>query len=241
MAIGAVIFDKDGTLLDFNAFWLPVGTAATVQVLEALGRQDIPVEEVLLAQGVSGGICSPTGVFCSGTYGQIADKTRQVLLDHGTDCPLDVLTEMTVEAYHAHMEKGRILPACPDLRSLMQWLRKRSIRIALVTADDAAMTKKCLEGLKIAEYFDAVYTDDGTHPNKPDPYCIRHFCETFGLRPEEVAMVGDAPTDMRFARNGSTHAVGVARSDADLAMLAPLADTVLPDVSFLPEWIRNIV
>lgn len=33
----AILFDKDGTLLDFEAFGVPVGTKATKQVLSPLG------------------------------------------------------------------------------------------------------------------------------------------------------------------------------------------------------------
>jgi hypothetical protein len=66
------------------------------------------------------------------------------------------------------------------------------------------MTEDCLHRLGITSYFTDIYTDDGTHPNKPDPYCIFALQEKYGLSSEEIVMVGDTIKDMQFARNGGT-------------------------------------
>lgn len=47
MDIQAIIFDKDGTLLDFDAFWIAVSVYAIKDMLKQLGRENIPVDEFL--------------------------------------------------------------------------------------------------------------------------------------------------------------------------------------------------
>ena len=42
MSVRAVIFDKDGTVLDFDAFWLPVAVTATEVIMSKLGVIDVP-------------------------------------------------------------------------------------------------------------------------------------------------------------------------------------------------------
>ncbi|MBQ7348718.1 MAG: HAD-IA family hydrolase, partial [Clostridia bacterium] len=111
--------------------------------------------------------------------------------------------------------------------------KEKGIKLAVVTADDAFTTEKCLKALGIDDMFDVVYTDDGTHPNKPDPYCIEDFCAKYGLSKGQVVMVGDSLTDVNFAKNGGVKFVGVAKGEKNTAFLSAHADTVLPDISHL--------
>ena len=52
------------------------------------------------------------------------------------------------------------------------------------------------------------------------------FCEECGLKPEEVAFIGDTANDMRFAKNAGGMAVGILCGLANREELEPLADVV---------------
>lgn len=237
MSVKAVIFDKDGTVLDFAAFWLPVAVKATEIILSGLGIIDIPSEKVLEAMGVSDGVASINGSLCYGTYRDMAEDTNAVLRRYGYKCDIDELTQLVTETYHNVSDEGEIRPACDGLAEVMEELRERGIKIILVTSDGPAVTRKCLDGLGISKYFDKVLTDDGTHPNKPDPFMIDMLCREYGLDKSEIVMVGDTLTDLTFANNGGIRGIGLAADIENKAILFQKTDTVIPDVSHLNEVI----
>jgi len=45
--IKAIIFDKDGTLIDFDSFWIAVSENAINHILAELNMQNIPLSEML--------------------------------------------------------------------------------------------------------------------------------------------------------------------------------------------------
>ncbi len=233
MSVKAVIFDKDGTVLDFDGFWLPVAVKATEIIMSKLGVIDVPSAAVLKSMGVVDGIASIKGSLCFGTYRDMAEDMNSVFKKYGYSFDTDMLTELTVDAYHGSIDAGEIKPTCPNIEEVMQYLKSKDIKIVLVTSDGPAVTAECLKGLKIDKYFDVVFTDDGTHPNKPDPFMINKLCEDYGFSKGEVVMVGDTLADMNFAINGGIRSVGLAKSEENKAILLEKTDMVVPDISYL--------
>ena len=238
MKTKAVIFDKDGTVLDFDVFWMPVAINATQQVLNALGVKDVQCERILAAIGVNNGVTSIKGSLCFGTYRDIAEDTCRVLDDHGYTCDIEDVVALTVDAYHNCISAGVIKPTCDNVVDVMEWLKSRGIVIVLVTSDDLTITKECLVGLGIDKYFDIVFTDDGTYPNKPDPYIIDMLCKEYDLDKSEIVMVGDTLIDMNFAKNGGIRSVGLSKTKENKEILLEKTDTVIPDISYLWEVLQ---
>jgi len=231
MNVDAIIFDKDGTLMDFDSFWLNITHAALKEMLKKLRAEHVPTEALLTALGVQDNHTEVDGVLCYGTYRQMGDVLFTVLHEHGCVCTLEEVRELTVEAYHNNISAGIAEAACSDIHSVLQKLRDCGLTLAVVTTDDPYVTKKCLQTLEIASYFDVVYTHDGILPPKPDPFCIFDFCKKTGFAPEEIVMVGDTMTDIRFAANGGIRVIGVAKSERSRKLLETEADAVVQDIS----------
>ena len=233
MIADAIIFDKDGTLIDFDAFWVTVSVKAIEDVLRWAGNGSVTVSDVLEAFGVSEGITDIEGVLCKGTYAELGHIFYKILKKHGTDIPCDEVTAALTAAYGINAGAGEVKPTSEALAQVLGELKRQGKRLAVVTTDNPEITSKCLCVLGIEELFDKVYTDDGKTPTKPDPYCVYDFCETFGIEKERVVMVGDTMTDMNFAKNAGISAIGVAKSDKNKQILAPHAHTVVHDPSYL--------
>lgn len=237
MSVRAVIFDKDGTVLDFDAFWLPVAVKATEVIMSELGVIDVPSEKILESMGVVDGSASIKGSLCFGTYRDMAEDMNGVFRRYGYNFDVEKLTKLTVDAYHGSVSAGEIKPTCENIEEVMQYLKSKGIKIILVTSDGPAVTDECLKGLRIDKYFDIVFTDDGTHPNKPDPFMINKLCEDYGFEKNEVVMVGDTLSDMNFAINGGIRSVGLAKNEENRSIISEKTDTVIPDISYLSKVI----
>jgi HAD superfamily hydrolase (TIGR01509 family) len=106
---------------------------------------------------------------------------------------------------HYHEQKAVIESKLNDgARETLESLRKAKIKIGILTRNKRrnalAIAKK--HGLQ----FDAVVDrDDG--PVKPDAFGVLRICEQFGIRPEEVLMVGDYLFDLQCAKAAGAVAV----------------------------------
>lgn len=237
MNTAAIIFDKDGTLLDFDALWVPVAASALRKFRQSASCEAVPLEKLLCAIGVENGVTSIRGALCYGTYGDIARCVGEVLAEYGYACEEKDLIRWTTEAFHDSVTAGTVKPTCDALPQVLAALRAAGLRLALVTSDDSVVTAECLRQLNITSCFDVLYTDDGTHPCKPDPYLIHAFCECEGVKRSQVVMVGDTLTDMEFAHNGGIFAVGLAKTGENREILREKADLVL---SSLTELLENL-
>ena len=239
MDIQAIIFDKDGTLMKFDSFWVDVSRCAIRDILRQLNRDDIPMSRLLEALGISGDTSDIDGLLCKGTYEQIALAIGEILRKFGVDISDTDIIKMTVSAYNDNADSGKIEPTCKNIRGVLEKLKSDGRKLAVVTTDDAQITHKCLEKLGIEDLFEKIYTDDGINPIKPNPGCALEFLSELGIPVEKAVMVGDTMTDIRFARNAGISVIGVGETANSRERLMPYADAVIPDISHLFDVIEE--
>lgn len=229
-----IVFDKDGTLLDFDALWVPVAAAATDGILCALGRSDIPAAELLLSIGVKDEICSVSGSLCYGTYALMARDMLAVLKRYGCAVDETALAALTREQYEKNLSAGAIVPSCDNLRQTLLTLKERGLTLILITLDTVSATSICLEKLGLKDLFDEVITDDGSFPVKPNPHCINSIMDRYSIVPKDVYVVGDTLTDVSFAEASGANFIGIAKNEENRNCLSRYAKTVISCISDLP-------
>lgn len=79
MKTKAVLLDKDGTLMEFDAFWRTASYGALEDLLRGLGGDLSAVGELLSALGVGNGATDITGALCCGTYKDMGQALYGVL------------------------------------------------------------------------------------------------------------------------------------------------------------------
>ncbi|MGM9624114.1 MAG: HAD family hydrolase [Eubacteriales bacterium] len=232
-----IIFDKDGTLMDFDAYWVTVSRKAIAGLLSRMGRTDIPMETILSALGVKNGRTDIDGVLCKGTYEQMGRIVYDVLTEYRCDVTCGDTVQAVIDAYRGSADAGEIKPACDNIAEVLTTLKGRNKTLMVATTDSPEMTHHCLCRLGIWELFDGIYTDDGTMPPKPDPFLVSEIGRTTGIPKERMVMVGDTMTDIRFAENAGISVIGVAADPENAKRLSPYADAVVPDISYLAQVI----
>ena len=236
--VEAVIFDKDGTLLDFDSFWITVSQKAIEEVLSFFGAEKDLTFRVLETLGVHNGRTDINGVLCKGTYEQIGEIVYSTLMENNYEVCFDTVVEAVVHSYNENMSVGQIKPTCTDLIDVLVELKRQNKKIVVVTTDNEQITHKCLQKLGIDHLFEKIYTDDGIVPPKPNPYAVLDFCKNYNIEKEHVVMVGDTLTDIAFAKNAGIVAIGFAKDEKNSAILKEHTDIVISEMLQLLDIIK---
>jgi phosphoglycolate phosphatase len=225
-----ILFDKDGTLIDFRATWVPAYRGVAEELASRLGGGTDLATTLLASQGydVATASFAPDSRLLWDSNEGIATAWSATPEIAGQ---LDVL-----EAVIRHFsDVGRYPPqAVGDLPALLGRLRARGLSLGLATMDDTAIARAHADYLGIADGLDFVVGADAGHGKKPGPGMALAFCRDQGLHPREVIVVGDTPADLLMARNaGCAAAIAVLTGAMPRERLEPHADHVLASVQEL--------
>ena len=229
--IDLVVFDKDGTIIEFGSMWS--GWAETLAG-SLRAATDRPIETPLYAMlgyDLDSRTVRPGGGLAATPMARLRERTRDVLIEAGLSEPD---AERALEAaWHAPDPVGLAHPIA-DLRALFGRLRASGRRIALATSDDREPTERTLAALGVADAIDALVCADDGVPVKPAPDMVLSLCATVGVAPARTAVVGDSPADLRMGRAaGAGLVIGVLTGVGARSDLEPLADVLVESVEAL--------
>ena len=221
--VEAIIFDKDGTLFDFQATWGKV-------ILSLLDRVAPGVLRTPSAEAL--GIDEATGRFRKDSV-VIAGTTAEVALT------LAAVTGRDAEEIAAIADglatQAEQVPVVA-LRPCLEVLSARHA-LGLVTNDSEAPARAHLERAGIGDLFAFVAGYDSGHGAKPGPGQLLAFAAATGLDPARTLIVGDSRHDLAAGRAAGMGTVAVLTGIAEAHELRDLADAVLPDIGHLVAWI----
>lgn len=233
MTIKAILFDKDGTLLDFDATFAP----ATVKVLATLaGKDDSRIHQMADAVefDLANGTILPGSVLIAGSLENIAECLLP-LTDHAD---LTTCLEQVDALYVQYSLES--LAAFPFLEEALDTLDALGLTLGVATNDSEEGAMAHLGQMGIKQRFDFIVGFDSGHGEKPDPGMVSAFVDHLGAEPSQVIMVGDSSHDLKAGRAAGAIAVGVTSGGASAEQLAPLADHVVPDISHLAALVQQL-
>lgn len=187
-AYEAVIFDLDGTLINS----LEDLADSCNEMLSAFG---FPVHEI-----------EPYRYFVGNGVRKLVE--RALPKDKAED---EEFVEKALAKFR-EIYNGRVLNktrAYTGVRETLTKLQTKEIPVAVCTnkPNDAALT--IINILFEPETFNMVIGDRKGYPKKPDPANVLYIAEQWGIKPENIAYVGDSSVDMQVAVNAGMLPVGV--------------------------------
>ncbi|SCM74096.1 HAD-superfamily hydrolase, subfamily IA, variant 1 [uncultured Pleomorphomonas sp.] len=230
MPIRAVLFDKDGTLLDYHLTWGPINVAAA----DIAAAGDRVLADRLL---VLGGMDRTSMITRPGSLLAAAHTTEiaAAWVKAGSPLPLDDLSRR-LDALFTASATGSV--PIGDLDACFSALRAAGLTLGIASSDNEASIRLMLDHLGLAHHMSFVTGYDSGHGVKPGPGMALAFAAALGLRPSEIAVVGDNSHDIDMGRSaGAGLVIGVLSGTGDAATLAPIADTCLADIGELPAFL----
>jgi phosphoglycolate phosphatase len=227
MAIAAILFDKDGTLIDFDRTWGPAAYVA----MQALARGDAAALARLIE--INHYIEEerrflPTSPMVAGSSASYGPLWAQILGRNDHAALFAEMDSLMLEAGLASLAPiGRPV-------AVMQHLRHAGYRLGIATNDAEASALAQLDALDLTPHLDFVAGYDSGHGAKPAPGMVLAFARALAIAPEQVALVGDSTHDLHAARAAGALAVAVLTGPASRDELAPHADHVVGSIHDLP-------
>lgn len=199
-----VIFDKDGTLLDFKATWVNV----IRELIEALGRR------VSMHDGLSRRVQASLGVFIAereidgggpfamGTADEVDVLLTSCLYHEGLrwDKAQAIVKAAQAETFQGPVRERNLCAAAGAI-PLLRTLKARGILTALATNDNRPDATRDMEIIGALPYLDLVVGADCVKHTKPAPDMIRLVCRELGQDPHRAVMIGDTMMDALMGRN----------------------------------------
>ena len=201
MALDAIIFDLDGTLVDTNGLHVEAWRRA----FERYGHR-VHADRIWREVGKGGDQLVPA------ILGKEAER------EHG-----DALRAAWVEAFLRSSRETKI-GCLPGALDLVDAAKRRGLRPILATSSRnetfQATVRSC--GVNFRELIPEMVSGDDADATKPAPDLVLAAVAKLGLSPAQCAMIGDTPYDAEACRHGGVVCIGVTTGgfDADTLIRA---------------------
>jgi phosphoglycolate phosphatase len=181
LAISAVAFDLDGTLLDT----LPDIAAAADAMLIDVGHE--PAGEPVVRGYIGNGL------------GRL---TKRLLTGRMDGEPSPEMFERAYESLKRHYQAtlSRRTRPYPGVETGLQRFKQAGLKLACITNKAEAFTVPLLQATGLSGFFDLVLSGDSLPRRKPDPLPLLHCARQFGVSPAEMLIIGDSANDTQAAR-----------------------------------------
>jgi phosphoglycolate phosphatase len=232
--IAGILFDKDGTLLDYARSWLPVNRE--LARIAARGDEDL-ARRLLVAGGMDpdSGYVTPDSLLAAGNTVEIAEG----LVAAGA--PFTV-GELSVIFDGLFANSAALAVAVTDLAVFFETLGTRGYRLGVASSDNEASIRATADRFGFSGRLDYVAGYDSGFGVKPEPGMVLGFCAATGLAPHQVAVVGDNNHDLHMGRNaGAGLTVAVLTGTGSRESLAAASDYCLNDITELMALMPGVV
>ena len=207
-----VIFDKDGTLIDFAATWIPLIRKRIASLLKILGR-DGSLEAFLLRSWGIGpdGRVDPRGPCPVSPRSEEIIIGTMALYQHGY--PWDEARQWVTQAFDqadAATDRRELLKPVHGVHTVLALLKERGFLLALATNDERRDTEAMVSDLGWDGFFDAIVCSGEASQPKPHPEMVLSICRRLSVSPGEAVFIGDSVTDMKMGkRAGLAATIGI--------------------------------
>jgi len=231
MTYKGIVFDKDGTLIDFNSTWLPIYRYAALEFT----NNDLQLAQELLERyGYDHAAMRFIGgsLLAAGNNHEIAHAWAAHLAEVDDDIKLE---KMSVRLNQIFQQQGA-LNSTPikGLQTVLRKLNQAGLKLGVATSDSYQGIHNTLHAFDVISEFEFLCGYDSGHGVKPEPGMVLAFCQAMSLQPEEVIVVGDNSHDIEMGRNARAGlCVGVLTGASTRNELESLADIVFDDIGGL--------
>ena len=212
--IDGILFDKDGTLLNFDKLWSYWVKTLILTIIEKLGGR-VFLNPVKCAKSLgydwTADKFDKKGPMLVGNLHDIVSIISFELYQQGIPWNEAVkVVQMSYEEMECNTDWTKCIKPLPGLMTFLRKASSLSLKMAVVTADETNSAIKHLEHLQIRGFFQEVIGNDRVLKGKPNPDMALLACDMLNSNPERFIVIGDSNGDMQMAKSaGALAAIGI--------------------------------
>ncbi|WAE41546.1 HAD family hydrolase [Staphylococcus pasteuri] len=187
-----ILFDKDGTLIEFDKSWEKIGIRLVDKLLDTFPVHDKEVAHRQL--GIMDDKIVPDSVMGSGSLGEMIKSFDNITGQDTSEWARNTSQELV----DSREPENNWIEGVYD--TIVE-LRKKGYKIGIVTSDTNKGATQFLEATQSTSLFDLVISTETHAEEKPNPKVLDPLFAAYNVKPEQVAIVGDTANDMKTAIN----------------------------------------
>lgn len=205
--IETVLFDKDGTLANVEAYLYALGWARSQQI-----TRQIPELSTALtaAMGITDGTIDPTGMMAvaSRQESEIAAAACVAATGLGWIASRELVAAAFIQAAEQMGSKAPQTPPIIGTQALISRLYEAGIKVGIVSSDSHLEIGNFVEHHHIIGIDWYCGASDTTKP-KTHPAFLQFACQALDTPPERTLVIGDSAADLTMAAQGSAGFLGM--------------------------------
>jgi HAD superfamily hydrolase (TIGR01549 family) len=223
MGVSAIVFDLDGTLVDFCLDY----QALRAEVRSFLMKLGVPSSVLSLKENIFE-MLRKTEIFLKNT-----GKSTEGIEDVHHEAFAIVERYELEAAVSTELSSGAI--------EALKTLKQMGLKMGICTTNSEKSVKYILNRFRISEFFDVVVTRNSVKQVKPNPEHLEVALKALNAVPEESVLVGDSGTDMLCARELKAIAVGLSTGVSTIEQLKSTgANYIVTSITDLPVLVEKI-
>ncbi|GIN72520.1 haloacid dehalogenase [Bacillus sp. J14TS2] len=197
--IDGILFDKDGTLINFRSLWVTWADKLIDNIVSAaqLSAKDKEALAHSIGFDVNSEKWDPKGPLCIGSLDDLIAILSFHLYQKGM--PWNEAVEIVINTY-GKVDKNhrwdKEIQSITGLRHFLNQAKECDIKLGVITSDNHDQAVQHLNALQLDSYFGSVIGHDQVERGKPFPDMAELACHQLGIRLDQTIVVGDSDGDM---------------------------------------------
>lgn len=230
--IKAIIFDKDGTIIDLGNTW----DEPTIHAMDVMMQlTDLSSEERTAFKRKMG--VEATEIVANSIVAAGSIHEQSVFLSQVVPLPVTEIEQKLEQLYYDAISASDVtLDVVAHVESILSELKGKYL-LGLVTNDNRRITEATLNKTGLNKYFAYVASANDFKP-KPDPSALYDLKEKHGVDLNEMVYIGDSSIDMEYGKLTKA-AIGLALDPSHQEHLTQ-ADYIIESFKEIPAIIDQI-
>lgn len=212
--IQAILFDKDGTIIDVHKYWGAIIKKRSRALIKFLDLKKEFYPKICLAMGfnVVNKKLLPQGPVALVSREEVINSLLVFFKNNEIKISEAEIIVIFLKVHEEFLKNiFKYVKILPGVKKILKDIKSNKIKTALITSDSTQAAKKIITHLKLDNYFDLIVGRELTPSSKSTGLPAKLVCETLKVNPGKTVCVGDAPMDISMAKQADLKAcVGVA-------------------------------